>query len=57
VISVCDSAANDCPVWLGKSKGGGNPKRLHRPLPDPKTKEDFERTYQLLLEDISALFR
>lgn len=38
VISVCDSAANDCPIWPGK----GNPKRLHWPMPDPKTMEDFE---------------
>lgn len=51
VISVCDFAANDCPVWLGE----GNPKRLHWPLPDPKTKEDFERTYATLKEKILSL--
>lgn len=48
VISVCDSAAQDCPVWPGK----GTPKRLHWPLPDPKTKQDFEETYQKLKEKI-----
>lgn len=53
IISVCDSAANDCPIWPGK----GNPKRLHWPLPDPKTEDDFEQTYQALREDISALFK
>jgi len=52
VISVCDSAANDCPVWLGQ----GNPKRLHWPLPDPKTPEDFEETYVMLKEKMSDLF-
>jgi len=29
VISVCDSAAADCPVWLGKGK------RMHVGFPDP----------------------
>ena len=29
VISVCDSAAADCPVWLGKGK------RMHLGFPDP----------------------
>ena len=51
VISVCDSAANDCPIWPGK----GNPKRLHWPLPDPKTLEDFEETYQKLKQKILTL--
>lgn len=49
VISVCDSAANDCPVWLGQD----NPKRLHWPLPDPKTEEDFEQTYEILKNKIA----
>lgn len=53
VISVCNSAANDCPVWPGK----GNPERLHWPLPDPEIIEDFENTYQVLLKEISALFK
>jgi len=48
VISVCDSAAQDCPVWPGK----GNPKCLHWPLPDPKTEGDFEGVYQKLKEQI-----
>jgi len=29
VITVCDSAAEECPVWLGKGK------RLHLGFPDP----------------------
>lgn len=58
VISVCDSAAQDCPVWLGK----GQPQRLHWPLPDPAALEDaaekaaaFEKTYNDLKEKITAL--
>lgn len=51
VISVCDSAAQDCPVWLGQ----GNAKRLHWPLPDPKTEQDFEETYQELRRKILTL--
>ncbi len=52
VISVCNSAANDCPVWLGK----GTSKRLHWPLPDPKTEEEFENIYVSLKEKISSIF-
>jgi arsenate reductase len=29
VVTVCDSAAEECPIWLGK---GG---RVHRSFPDP----------------------
>jgi arsenate reductase len=29
VITVCDSAAEECPVWIGKGK------RLHHSFPDP----------------------
>src|SRR5512142_3396432 len=29
VITVCDSAAEECPVWLGKGK------RMHHDFPDP----------------------
>lgn len=51
VISVCDSAAQDCPVWPGK----GNPERLHWSLPDPKTEQDFEKTYVALKEKVSTV--
>ncbi len=44
VISVCDSAAQDCPIWPGK----GTPERLHWPLPDPKNENDFEGVYEEL---------
>jgi len=29
VITLCDLAADECPVWLGKGK------RVHMPFPDP----------------------
>ena len=36
VITVCDSAAEECPVWLGKGQ------RLHRSFPDPARTDDME---------------
>ena len=58
VISVCDSAAQDCPVWAGT----GNPRRLHWSLPDPAaviTSPEkiavFEKTYNELKERIASL--
>ncbi len=58
VISVCDNAAQACPVWPGE----GAPKHLHWPLPDPaavagntEKAAAFENTYQDLKERISAL--
>jgi arsenate reductase len=29
VVTVCDSAAEECPTWLGKGR------RLHHSFPDP----------------------
>jgi arsenate reductase len=53
VVTVCDSAAEECPVWLGKGK------RLHHSFPDPaKTvemddfrmvRDDMEREIIILL--------
>jgi len=31
VVTVCDSVAEECPVWLGKGK------RVHHSFPDPAT--------------------
>ena len=36
VVTVCDSAAEECPVWLGKGK------RIHRSFPDPAKAEGTE---------------
>ena len=35
VVTVCDSAAEECPVWLGKGK------RVHHSFPDPATSDDM----------------
>ena len=35
VVTVCDSAAEECPVWLGKGK------RTHHSFPDPALSDDI----------------
>ena len=54
VVTVCDSAAEECPVWLGRGK------RIHRSFPDParsddlnefrKVRDDIAREIETLLE-------
>jgi arsenate reductase len=36
VITVCDSAAEECPIWLGKGK------RLHHSFLDPAKTDDMD---------------
>ncbi len=36
VVTVCDSAAEECPLWLGKGK------RIHHSFPDPAKAEGTE---------------
>lgn len=36
VVTVCDSAAEECPVWLGKGK------RVHHSFPDPAKTNDMD---------------
>ena len=36
VVTVCDSAAEECPVWIGKGK------RTHHSFPDPAKAEGTE---------------
>ena len=36
VVTVCDSAAEECPVWLGKGK------RVHHSFPDPAITDDMD---------------
>lgn len=35
VVTVCDSAAEECPLWLGKGK------RIHHSFPDPAKTDDI----------------
>jgi arsenate reductase (thioredoxin) len=44
VVTVCDSAAEECPVWLGKGK------KLHHSFPDPAKAEGTD-------EQVMAAFR
>jgi arsenate reductase (thioredoxin) len=44
VVTVCDSAAEECPVWIGKGK------RRHHSFPDPAKAEGTE-------EEVMAFFR
>lgn len=54
VVTVCDSAAEECPLWLGKGK------RLHHSFPDPaltdtmdvfrSVRDDMERVLIPLLQ-------
>ena len=50
VVTVCDSAAEDCPLWLGKGK------RVHHGFPDPAKAEGTEaeiiHTFRSVREDI-----
>ncbi len=36
VVTVCDSAAEECPVWLGKGK------HTHHSFPDPATTDNMD---------------
>ncbi len=44
VVTVCDAAAEDCPVWLGKGK------RAHLSFPDPAKATGSD-------EEVMAVFR
>lgn len=56
VVTVCDSAAEECPIWLGKGK------RTHHSFPDPaltdnmddfrKVRDDIEREITQLLKPV-----
>lgn len=56
VVTVCDSAAEECPVWLGKGK------RVHHSFPDPAladrmddfrtVRDDIEREISQLLKQV-----
>ena len=61
VVTVCDSAAEECPIWLGKGK------RVHHSFPDPaktddindfrKVRDDMEREIIYLLTNYNGSSR
>ena len=59
VVTVCDSAAKECPIWLGQGK------RLHHSFPDPAetigTDEEILAAFRLvrdaIAEEIPALLQ
>ena len=46
VVTVCDSAAEECPLWLGKGK------RTHHSFPDP-AKTDNMDDFRKVRDDIA----
>ena len=50
VVTVCDSAAEECPLWLGKGK------RTHHGFPDPAraegTDEEIMNVFRTVRDDI-----
>lgn len=54
VITVCDSAAEECPLWLGKGK------KIHHSFPDPaKTDDmaDFRAVRDMIAKEIPPLLK
>ena len=54
VVTVCDSAAEECPLWLGKGK------RTHHSFPDPALTDDmddFRRVRDAIAEEIPELLK
>jgi arsenate reductase len=52
VVTVCDSAAEECPVWLGKGK------KVHHSFPDPvltDNMDDFRKVRDDMLIEIPKL--
>ncbi len=45
VVTVCDSAAEECPIWLGKGK------RVHHSFPDPALTDDIN-VFRAVRDDI-----
>jgi arsenate reductase len=53
-VTVCDSAAKECPLWLGKGK------RTHHRFPDPaKTDDitDFRKVRDEIEREITQLLK
>ena len=48
VVTVCDSAAEECPVWLGKGK------KIHHSFPDPALTDDIN-DFRAVRDDIERV--
>lgn len=48
VVTVCDSAAEECPVWLGKGK------KVHHSFPDPALTDDLD-DFRSVRDDIERV--
>jgi arsenate reductase len=48
VVTVCDSADEECPVWLGKGK------RIHHSFPDPAKTDNIE-DFRSVRDDIERI--
>ena len=48
VVTVCDSAAEECPVWLGKEK------KIHHSFPDPALTDDLN-DFRAVRDDIEKV--
>jgi arsenate reductase len=54
VVTVCDSAAEECPVWLGKGK------KVHHSFPDPALTDemdDFRKVRDDIAREIPQLLK
>lgn len=48
VVTVCDSAAEECPIWLGKGK------KVHHDFPDPALTDDIN-DFRAVRDDIEKV--
>ena len=48
VVTVCDSAAEECPFWLGKGK------KVHHSFPDPALTDDLN-DFRTVRDDIEKV--
>lgn len=48
VVTVCDSAAEECPIWLGKGK------KVHHSFPDPALTDDLD-DFRRVRDDIEKV--
>ena len=48
VVTVCDSAAEECPIWLGKGK------KTHHSFPDPAVTDDMN-DFRSVRDDIERV--